>query len=99
MRKIKNNFKKNLTIPIFFDKENLLFYGWYKNYSCIATKEEDGIYVSLSAGTGNVILSDKETQEILEKFDITACDTWEIESPLGNGYKTRYFKSKEIVLS
>lgn len=99
MRKIKSNFKKNLTVPAFFDRGNLLFYGWYKNYSCIATVEDDGTYISLSAGAKHVVLTENEVQEILEKFNISAYDTWEIESPLGNNYKTRYFKSKEMVLS
>lgn len=99
MRRLKSNFRKSLVIPRELNNENLIFFGKYKHYSCVASAEPEtgDIYVSVSNGTKHIDLTKYETVEILDKFDIDECEMIDIESPAGD-WVTRYFKAKARVL-
>lgn len=92
MRKLKN-FKKTDKIPPYLDNEKLIFAGFYKKYSCIASLEEGKKFVSISAEKGEVKLTEYEMQEITSNFQMGEYETWEIKSPFREG-KTRYFREK-----
>lgn len=92
MRKLKN-FKKTDKIPPYLDNEKLIFAGFYKKYSCIASLEEGKKFVSISTEKGEVKLTEYEMQEITSTFQMGEYETWEIKSPFREG-KTRYFREK-----
>ena len=95
MRRLKSNFRKNLIIPRELNNENLIFFGKYKHFSCVASVEPEtgDIYISVSNGTKHIDLTKYETVEILDKFGIDECEIADIESPAGDRV-TRYFKTK-----
>ncbi len=95
MRKLKSNFRKSLVIPKILSNENLIFFGKYKHYSCIASVEPEtgDIYVSVSNGIKYINLTEDETAEILDKFGIDNCEMMDIDSSEGDRI-TRYFRAK-----
>lgn len=100
MRKLKSNFKKSPVIPAALNNEYLIFFGKYKNYSCVASVEPETkeTYISVSNGTEHINLSQEEIKEILDKFGIDEYEMTDVKSPLGN-WTTRYFVSKAKILS
>lgn len=95
MRKLKSNFRKSFVIPKILSNENLIFFGKYKHYSCIALVEPEtgDICVSVSNGTKYINLTENETAEILDKFGIDNCEMMDIDSSEGDRI-TRYFRAK-----